>query len=147
MLLFALVGFTSLADAADSQLSGKLVGSAQLTIHHCLQCKLMGRLFRKSDFCHRGSCLVKGVHGVKQSLMLFSGWVKLQEHRLFHAPSIHPLMKAALHIKSHFLGTLCAETPVAHNVGSTFTVSNGLVQMYIFPRKVIGGDCIPHGFR
>ena len=100
--LIALVGFTGLADASDSQLSSKLVGSTQLTIDHLLQFKRIGSLFRKSDFCHIGSCLVKGVHGVKQSLMLFSGWVKLQEHRLFHAPSIHPLMKA---VSRH--GTFC----------------------------------------
>jgi hypothetical protein len=70
-----------------------LVGSTQLTIHQFLQFKRIGRLFRKSDFCHIGSCLVKGVQGVKQSLMLFSCCVKLQEHRLFHVPSIHLLMK------------------------------------------------------
>src|SRR5258708_6965218 len=89
--LVTLIGFTGLTDGPNSQLSRKLVGATQFAIHHLLQFKLVGGLCAKSHACHVVSSLVKGVHGFKQGAVLFFRWSKLQEQRLFHAPSLSPL--------------------------------------------------------
>src|SRR5258708_8902130 len=86
--LITLIGFTGLADSTNNQLSRKLIGRTQLTIHELLQLKFVGRVFSKSHACHIISSPVKGVHRLKQGLVLFSCRDKLQEHRLFNASSI-----------------------------------------------------------
>src|SRR5258706_3801265 len=91
--LIALIGFTGLANGTNSQLSGQLIGGTQLTIHQLLQGKLIGGLFAKSDCRYRVGRCIKRMHGVKQSLMLFWCWSKLQDHRLFHRESIKLLMR------------------------------------------------------
>src|SRR6266516_4497119 len=89
--LLALVNFTGLADTANSQLSRQFVGRTQFTIHNLLQCKLVGGLLVKSDFSHIVGRCIKSMHGIKQGLVLFSCWCKLQEHRLFHRTRISTL--------------------------------------------------------
>src|SRR2546423_956400 len=90
--LVTLIGFTGLADTANSQLSRKLEGSAQLTIDQLLQCKLIGGLRSPGNRSHVVRCCIELVHGVKQSVGLFFSWDKLQEHRLFHSMMI-PLLR------------------------------------------------------
>ncbi len=89
----SLVGFRRFADATDRQLSRKLVRGPQLPIGQLLQGKLVGRLLIKGDLRHIVGCLIEGVHGLKQGLMLVLGWSKLQKHRLFHRSSLPSLVK------------------------------------------------------
>src|SRR5947209_237118 len=86
--LIALIGFAGFTDTTDSQLSWELIGCAQLTIHQLLQLKLVSRVSSRGYLSHIVRGLVKGVHCLKQSLMLFSCGCKLQEHRLFHRTSV-----------------------------------------------------------
>jgi len=86
--LITLVGFARLANTPDSQLRRKLVGCAQFAIHKLLQLKFVGRLFSECYGSHIAGRFVKGVHRLKQGLMLFGCGCKLQEHRLFHTPRI-----------------------------------------------------------
>jgi len=86
--LVTFVGFTGLADSPDSQLRGQLVRRTQLPIDDLLQRKLVGCFLAKGDFSHIITRCIKGVHGLKQGLVLFFSWCQLQEHRLFHACSI-----------------------------------------------------------
>src|SRR6266849_601779 len=95
----SLVRFTGFADTANSQLRGKLVCGTQLTIDYLLQLELISRLLVKSNFCDIVSCIIKGVHGPKQGLVLFSCGSKLQKHRLFHVSSIASLMKVVNGLK------------------------------------------------
>jgi hypothetical protein len=92
--LVSLIGFTGLADCTYSQLSGKLVGRAQFTIHQLLQGELIGGLLRKSESSHILTCCIELAHGVKQGLVLFGCRRKLQEHRLFHACMIACIEKS-----------------------------------------------------
>src|SRR5438876_3227684 len=89
--LVTFVGFTGFTDASNSQLSSKPVRATQLTIHQLLQFKLICGLFGKSHLSYIVSRFVKGVHGFKQSLVLFSCRSQFQEHRLFHTRSIASL--------------------------------------------------------
>jgi hypothetical protein len=91
--LITLIGFTGLTDAPDSQLSSKVVGGTQFAIYQFLQRKFVGCLLSKGDLSHVVSSLIKGMHGLKQGLMLFFSWSKLQEHRLFHASNVAPLIE------------------------------------------------------
>lgn len=70
--LVTLVGFTSLADAADSQLSGKLVRGTKFTIYKFLQLKLASSLLCKSHRSYIIGSIVERMHGVKECLSLFS---------------------------------------------------------------------------
>src|SRR2546428_2965233 len=91
--LIALVGFTSLADAPNSQLSSKLVRGTKFTIHKFLQLKFVGCLLSK---CYRSYIIgsrIECVHGDKQCLSLFSCRSEFQEHRLFHGTIVHPLIE------------------------------------------------------
>jgi Pentapeptide repeats (8 copies) len=92
--LVSLVGFTGLTNGPNSQLSRKLVGTPQLTIHEFLQFKFVGGLLTKRDLSHIIASSVKGVHGFKQGLMLFSCRRKFQEHGLFHRTSILRIEKS-----------------------------------------------------
>src|SRR5712691_380928 len=67
----ALVGFTGLADTADGQLSGKLIGGTQFTIYHLLQFKLVRCLGSPRYRSYIGSSLIECMHGLKQCLSLF----------------------------------------------------------------------------
>ncbi len=89
--LITFVGFTGLADTANSQLRSKLIGGAQLSIHQLLQLELVRRFLAHSNFRHVVGRCIKSVHGIKQGVVLLGCWSKLQEHRLFHRKSVHPL--------------------------------------------------------
>lgn len=91
--LVSFVGFTRLTDAADSQLSGKLVGCTQLAVDQFLQFKLVGCLFRKGDRSHIIGSLIECMHGVKQGLSLFRCKSEFQEQSLFHRTIVHPLIE------------------------------------------------------
>src|SRR2546423_5352208 len=86
--LITLVDFRYFTNAPDSQLSGKLVGRTQFTIHQLLQCMLVRTLLIKSYLCDVVSTCIKLMHGLKQSMGLFFSRCKLQEHRLSHRTSI-----------------------------------------------------------
>ena len=82
--LISLVGFTGLTNGTDSQLSRKFVGGTEFSIHQLLQLKLVGRFLGQSDRSHIIRRCIELVHDLKQGLVLFFSWCKLQEHRLFH---------------------------------------------------------------
>src|SRR2546423_10923030 len=89
--LISLVSFGGLADRADSQLSRKLVGGTQLTVHEPLQCKLVRSLRSPGDRSDVVGRRIELRQGVKQGLVLFFSWSKLQEHGLFHRTSVSSL--------------------------------------------------------
>src|SRR6266566_3319846 len=91
--LVALIGFTRLANRTNSQLSRKFVGATQFAIHQLLQLKFVGGFFGKGHARYIVTCCVKGMHCIKQGVVLFFSWSKLQEHRLFHASSLASIEK------------------------------------------------------